>query len=146
VHLVGGGADHRRPRVEYSATKAAVKMMVRAGPRARPVRHQRELDRPRLIDTPLARFQAGREGGDLRASWSGAGPSGGSARRGIAAWWPSCAAPTPATSPARTSSSTADRATRTRRPPSEEARQERRALAEAAERPDDPGPDGWPEL
>ena len=52
----------------YSATKAAVKMMVRGW--------AQELGQyginvnsigPGLIDTPLARFQAGREGGDLRA-------------------------------------------------------------------------------
>jgi 3-oxoacyl-[acyl-carrier protein] reductase len=42
----------------YSATKAAVKMMVRGW--------AQELGQY-LIDTPLARFQAGREGGDLRA-------------------------------------------------------------------------------
>lgn len=52
----------------YSATKAAVKMMVRGW--AQELGGQGinvNAIGPGLIDTPLARFQAGREGGELRA-------------------------------------------------------------------------------
>src|SRR4029453_11488553 len=52
----------------YSATKAAVKMMVR-GWAQELGRHGITVNSigPGLIDTPLAHFQAGEEGGELRA-------------------------------------------------------------------------------
>jgi NAD(P)-dependent dehydrogenase (short-subunit alcohol dehydrogenase family) len=52
----------------YSATKAAVKMMVRGWAQELGA-HGINVNAigPGLIDTPLARFQAGREGGELRA-------------------------------------------------------------------------------
>ena len=53
----------------YSATKAAVRIMVRGW--AQELGGQGinvNAIGPGLIDTPLARFQAGREGGELRAA------------------------------------------------------------------------------